>query len=72
MASFMEILQTSCQLVKTPLPSPIPAVQLFQAIFSCRAANKEVQHVIDTINDGTVYLLGALMSIATLQGKDSN
>ena len=29
---------------------------LFRAVFSCRAANKEVQRVIDTINDGTIYL----------------
>ena len=43
--------------VKTPLPSPILAVQLFRAIFSCRVANKEVQRVIGTINDGTLYLL---------------
>ena len=30
-------------------------------------ANKEVQHVIDTINDGTLYLRGAHMS--TLKGR---
>ena len=41
--------------VKTPLPLPIPAVQLFRAIFSCRAANKEVQRVIGPINNGTLY-----------------
>ena len=40
--------------VKTSLPSPTGS--LFQAIFSCRATNKEVQHVINTINDGTLYL----------------
>ena len=59
--------------VKTP-PSPILAVQLFRAIFSCRAANKEVQRVIGTINDGPLYLLGAFTdtSIATLQGKSTN
>ena len=50
--------------VKTPLPSR----SLFQAIFSCRVANKEVQRVIDTVtlaNDGTqwtLYLLGARTS----------
>ena len=54
MASFMEVLQTSRQ-SQTPLPLPILAVQLFRAIFSCRAANREVQHVIGTINDGTLY-----------------
>ena len=60
--------------VKTPLPSPsyILAVQLFRAIFSCRAANKEVQRVIGTINDGPLYLLGAFTSIATLRGKGPN
>ena len=60
--------------VKTPLPLPIYnlAVQLFQAIFSCRAANKEVQRVIGTINDGPLYLLGALTSIATLREKGAN
>ena len=59
--------------VKTPLPLPILAVKLFQrAIFSCRAVNKEVQRVIGTINDGPLYLLGALTSIATLRGKGAN
>ena len=58
--------------VKTPLPLPILAVQLFRAIFSCRGANKEVQRVIGTINDGALYLLGALTSIATLRGKGAN
>ena len=58
--------------VKTPLPSPILAVQLFRAMFSCRAANKEVQCVISTINDGILYLLAALTSIATLQGKGAD
>ena len=52
--------------VKIPLPLPILAVQLFRAVFSCRAANKEVQRVIGTINDGPLYLLGALTSIAIL------
>ena len=46
------------------------AVQLFRAIFLCRAANKEVQRVIGTINDGPLYLLGALTSIATLRGTE--
>ena len=46
-----------------------------RAIFSCRAANKEleVQGVIDTINngldDGTLYLRG---SVCTLLGNDTN
>ena len=67
----MEVLQTSRQ-VKTHLPSPILAVPLFGAIFSCRTANKEVQRVIGTINDGPLYLLGAFTSIATLRGKGAD
>ena len=50
--------------VKTSLPSPTGS--LYQATFSCRAATirrfsaatKETQRVIDTINDGTLYLRG--------------
>ena len=42
--------------VKTSLPSPTGS--LYQATFSCRAATKEIQRVIDTINDGTLYLRG--------------
>ena len=72
MASFMEVLQTSRLEVKTPLPSPILAVQLFRAVFSCRVANKEVQRMITIINNGPLYLLGAFMSIATLRGKGAN
>ena len=71
MASFMEVLQTSRQ-SQNSSPLPILAVQLFRAIFSCRAANKEVQRVIGTINDGPLYLLGALTSIATLRRKGTN
>ena len=37
--------------VKTSLPSPT-AVYIYQATFSCD------QRVIDTINDGTLYLRG--------------
>ena len=40
--------------VKTSLPSPTGS--LYQTTFSCRAATKEIQRVIDTINDGTLYL----------------
>ena len=54
------------------LPLPILTVQLFREIFSCRAANKEVQRVIGTINDGPLYLLGAFTSIATFRGKGAN
>ena len=42
--------------VKTSLPSPTGS--LYQAAFSCKAATKEIQRVIDTINDGTLYLRG--------------
>ena len=42
--------------VKTSLTSPTGI--LYQATFSCRAATKEIQRVIDTINDGTLYLRG--------------
>ena len=42
--------------VKTSLPSPTGS--LYQATFSCRAATKEIQPVIETINDGTLYLRG--------------
>ena len=70
MASFMEVLQTSRQSQNSStIAYCILAVQLFRAIFSCRAANKEVQLVIGTINDGPLYLLGALTSIATLPAR---
>ena len=42
--------------VKTSLPSPTGS--LYQATFSYRVATKEIQHVIDTINDGPLYLRG--------------
>ena len=42
--------------VKTSLPSPTG--NLYQATFSCRAATKDIQRVVDTINDGTLYLRG--------------
>ena len=41
--------------VKTSLPSP---TAVYQATFSCRAATKEIQRVLDAINDGTLYLRG--------------
>ena len=40
--------------VKISVPSPTGS--LYQATFSCRAATKEIQRMIDTINDGTLYL----------------
>ena len=42
--------------VKTSLPSPTGSS--YQATFSCRAATKEIQRMMDTINDGTLYLQG--------------
>ena len=60
MASFMEVLQTSRQSQNSSTIAYTGS--LFREIFSCRAANNEVQFVIGTINDGTLYLLGALMS----------
>ena len=56
MARFMEVLQTSRRSQNFSIPSPTGS--LYQATFSCRAATKEIQHVIDTINDGTLYLRG--------------
>ena len=55
MASFMEVLQTSR---RTQNFSTIAYTgSLYQATFSCRAATKEIQRVIDTINDGTLAIL---------------
>ena len=65
MASFMEVLQTSRQSQNSSIPSTTLAVQLFRVVFSCRAANKEVQRVIGTIDDGPLYLLGAFTSIVS-------
>ena len=53
MASFMEVLQTSRR-SQNFLPSPTGS--LYQATLSCRATTKEIQCVIDTINDGTLYM----------------
>ena len=50
MVSFMEVFQTSC---RSQNFSTIGS--LYQATFSYRAATKEIQRVIDTINDGTLY-----------------
>ena len=51
----MEVLQTSRRSQNSLLS---PTGSLYQATFSCRAATKEIQHVTDTINDGTLYLRG--------------
>ena len=47
--------------VKTPLALPILAVYFEQYLHAggIVSANKDIQHVIDTINDGTLYLRGA-------------
>ena len=58
MASFMEVLQTSRQ---SPIFSTIAYTgSLYQATISSRAATKEIQRVIDTINDGKIYLYEGL------------
>ena len=45
--------------VKTSLPSPTGSLCMIKQHFhACRAATKEIQRVIDTINDGTLYLRG--------------
>ena len=58
MASFMEVLQTSLRSQKL-LYHRLLAVYI-KATFSCRAATKEIQRVIDTINDGILYLRGSV------------
>ena len=62
----MEVLQTSRQSQNSSTIAYTGSFFNFLTIFSCRAANKEVQRVIGTINDGPLYLLGALTSIAIL------
>ena len=57
MASFMEVLQTSRRSQNFSTIAYLIG-SLYQATFSCRAATKEIQRVIDTINDGTLYLRG--------------
>ena len=58
--------------VKTPLPSPILVFYFEQYLHAggIVATDKEVQRVIDTINDGTLYLRGAHTS--ALRGKGAN
>ena len=45
---------------------PLPTGSLCQATFSCRAATKEIQRVIDAINDGTLYLRGPYVLVRIL------
>ena len=55
----MEVLQTSRRSQNFSTIAPILVAKfIYQATFSCRAATKEIQRVIDTINDGTLYLRG--------------
>ena len=57
MASFMEVLQTSSRSQK--FSTIAYTGSLFQVIiYAGPLTNKEVQEVIDTINDGTLYLRG--------------
>ena len=51
--------------VRTSLTSPTGS--LYRATFSCRAATKEIQRVIDIINDGTLY--GTYEGPYTLKNK---
>ena len=53
MASFMEVLQTSH---RSQNFSIIAYWQFISSNLSCRTTTKEIQCVIDTINDGTLYL----------------
>ena len=57
MASFMEVLQTSRRSQNFSTIA-YTAVYIKQHFHACRAATKEIQCVIDTINDGTLYLRG--------------
>ena len=68
MVGFMEVLQMSR---RSQNFSTIAYCSLsYQAKFSCKAATKEIQHVIDTINDGTLYLRGPVrIGTYTLWGK---
>ena len=52
MASFMEVLQTSR---RSQNFSTIAYCSLYQATFSCRAATKEIQCVIDTMMGHYTY-----------------
>ena len=56
MASFMEVLQTSRR--SQNFSTIAYTGSLYRATFSCRAATKEIQCMIDTINDETLYLRG--------------
>ena len=55
MASFTEVLQMSC---RSQNFSTIAYWQFISSNISCKAATKEIQHMIDIINDGTLYLRG--------------
>ena len=67
----MEVLKTSRQSQNSSTIAYTGSSTISSNIFM-QAANKEVQRVIGTINDGPLYLLGALTSIATLRGKGAN
>ena len=59
MVSFMEVLQTSCRSQNSSIPSPIYWQFYFEQCLHAGgivAAGKKIQRVIDTINDGTLYL----------------
>ena len=61
MASFMEVLQTTRRSQNSSSYHHLLAVYFEQHLHAVGilAATKEIQRVIDTINDGTLYLQGA-------------
>ena len=59
MASFMEVLQTSRRSQNFSIIAYWQFI-VYQATFSCSAATKETQRMIDTISHGTNYLRGPL------------
>ena len=68
----MEVLQTSRRSQNSFSYHRLPAVYFEQHLHvgGILAVTKEIQCMIDTINDGTLYLQGARMS--TLRGKGAN
>ena len=59
MASFMEVLQMTRRSQNSSSYHRLLAVYFEQHLYAggILAAIKEIQHVIDTINDGTLYVL---------------
>ena len=72
MAGFMEVLHMTHRSQNSSSYHHLLAVYFEQHLHAggILAATKEIQCVIDTINDGTLYLQGARTS--TLRGKGAN